>query len=152
MSTRAPPPAKKPNATPELRTWTSFTPGRNLCTSPTAIPETTACLVIRSTTRTIATTASARANATRRRAGDSFAFVVVIDIDPRKSGSADYVDDDPLRDVQDDDRDHRREVEVADRRQQAPEKPQIRVADVLEEGHKSIRPARVRRAQAEGRR
>src|ERR1035437_7170563 len=44
-STTAPPPARKPNATPLLVTWTRFTPGRTLWASPTAIPDRTACLV-----------------------------------------------------------------------------------------------------------
>ncbi len=66
ISTSAPPPEKKPKATPELRTCTSWTPGRNLCTSPSSMPFTTRCLVIRSTMITAAATASARRNATLR--------------------------------------------------------------------------------------
>ena len=68
-STSAPPPEKKPNATPVLRTSTSWTPGRNLCTSPTAIPDLTACLLIRSSTTTTTTIASARRNAPVRVVG-----------------------------------------------------------------------------------
>ena len=47
--------------------------------------------------------------------------------------AVEQADDDLLGADQDDDGDHRREVERPERRQDPPEEPQVRLADVVEE-------------------
>src|SRR5437764_4280832 len=113
MSTSAPPPAKKPKATPLLWMWTRLIAGRNPCVAPSGMLAMTACLVTRSRMSTTATRARTRPKAIARWTRVDLTEVgmaVVI------GSAADGIDHQRLDDVQDDDRDHRRQVECAQRR------------------------------------
>src|SRR5947209_5916382 len=106
ISTTAPPPAKKPNATPLLWMWTRLTPGRNLCVVPGGMPAITACLVTRSAMSTSATSTATRPNATARWARVDLT-VRRLDMPVRIASAADGMVHQRLDDVEDDDRDHR---------------------------------------------
>ena len=84
-STIAPPPEKKPNATPLLRTWTSFTKKNTLRSDPSAMFERTSAFVIWSRPITTATTAPARTKAPKRRCGEGAAIEVIVEpeVSPR---------------------------------------------------------------------
>src|SRR5215213_7620560 len=128
----APAPCSELNATPVLRTLTSRIPSTRSSPSPRAMLPSTSALVTWSHAITMTATASMRAHAR-----------------PIDGLSADEVHDDPADDLQHDDGDDRAEVERAELRDEPPEDPQVRLADVAEEGQHRVRPARVGDAAAE---
>src|ERR1700751_6267462 len=131
MSTSAPPPEKNPKATPLFWTWTRFTPGRNLCTSPIRMPLFTALLVIRSTMSTRAMTPATRANAARR--PPSALPTEASDTGALACSALDDTDQERAHEVQDDDRHHRREVDRPQRRDEAAEQAAVGVRTVAQE-------------------
>ena len=148
-STIAPPPARKPKATPLLRTWTSETAGRNLCVSPTGDPGDDQVLgqaVEPEHDHQHARRARPGARARALGAAPRAAVAPVGDDRLRRVSAGDGIDHDRPHDVQDDDRDHRREVEPAHRRDQPPEQPQVGLGDVAQEAQERVGPARVGRA------
>src|ERR1700730_7877117 len=116
-------------------------PGRNFRSSPEAIPDATVCLWSWSSSNTAASTVPARANASDRTLVGTGASVAVIEV----VLAGDSVDDEGPHEVEDDDRDHRREVEHPDRGDEAAEQPQVRLRYVSQEVEDSVEPARVRR-------
>src|SRR5215475_4024257 len=114
MSTTAPPPEKKPKATPLLWMWTKLIAGRNFCVVPTGMLAMTACLVSWSRMSTAATSTPTRAKATILWARIDFT-AVRLDMVVTMLSAPDEFDDQRLHDVEQDDRDHRREVERPDR-------------------------------------
>src|SRR4051812_2165617 len=116
---------------PVLRTCTMETAGRTESSSPSRTPPRTSALVTWSSTTTATSTSAARRQA-RARTGLA----------------ADEVGDDVAEDHQDEDGDHRTEVQRAERRDEAPEDRQVRLADVAQEVQDRPRPAGVRQAPA----
>src|SRR6201996_6504996 len=137
IRTNAPPPAKKPKATPLFWTWTRLMPGRNLCTSPMRMPLTTARLVIRSMTNTAAMTPIARANAARR-AARALTTTESPDTGALTCSALDDTDQERAHEVQDDDRHHRREVDRPQRRDEPAEQPQVGLGAVAQEVHGGV--------------
>src|SRR6185437_13209242 len=66
-----------------------------------------------------------------------------LDIVVTRGSAADGIDDQRLDDVEQDDRDHRREVERPDRRDELAEQPQVGLRDVAQEVEQHVAPPRV---------
>src|ERR1700727_3077904 len=147
-STRAPPPAKKPKATPLLWMWTRLTAGRNFWLVPTGMSAITACLVSWSSTSTTTTTTPTRAKATARWARVDFT-AAGLDIVVTVGSAADGIDDQRLDDVQQDDPDYGGEVERPERRDELAKHAQVGLRAVAQEVHQQVAPARVGQPQAE---
>src|ERR1700743_1552611 len=148
MRTKAPPPAKNPNATPLLWMWTRLTAGRNFWVVPTGMLAITACLVSWSRIRTTTTTTATRAKATARRVRVDLT-AAPLDIVVTVASAADGIDDQRLDDVEQDDGDHRREIEGPDRRDELAEQPQVGLRAITQEVEQHLAPARVRQPQPE---
>src|SRR4051794_16238373 len=132
--TTAPPPASAPNATPVLRVCTISTPGNTASRSPWSTVARTSAFVAWSSATTPAATRATRPQAPNRTASPL---------------ALDQPDDDPADDPQQDDRDDRAQVDRPERRDEAAEHAEVRLADVAQEAEHGARPARVRHLAAE---